>query len=288
MLRHGWDGETPRSFVAREETTGEVVGVALYWVSEWDNQDFAWLDLTVAPAHRRRGIASRLIEAMSDLARETGRTKLGADGWDNEASRGFAEKHGLSVGSKAINRRQFLADVDPDVLAKLRDEAEHASDDYELIRIVGPTPEDLIDDVVVMTAAINDAPTDDLEIEDQVFTAERVRNYERAIARRGQRFYHLIARQRSTGDLAGHTIVAVEEERPTVGHQHDTSVLEAHRGHRLGLLLKADMVQWLAEVEPQLVSVDTWNAESNDHMIHVNELLGYRVLGRGLEFQRTL
>ena len=48
------------------------------------------------------------------------------------------------------------------------------------------------------------------------------------------------------------------------------------------------MMQWLAEVEPQLESVDTWNAESNDHMIGVNEQLGYRVLGRGVQFQRTL
>jgi peptide/nickel transport system ATP-binding protein len=43
-----------------------------------------------------------------------------------------------------------------------------------------------------------------------------------------------------------------------------------------------------AEEEPQLREVDTWNAESNDHMIGVNELLGYRVLGRVLDFQRPV
>jgi hypothetical protein len=41
-------------------------------------------------------------------------------------------------------------------------------------------------------------------------------------------------------------------------------------------------------VEPQLETVDTWNAESNDHMIGVNERLGYEVLGREVEFQRDL
>jgi hypothetical protein len=65
-------------------------------------------------------------------------------------------------------------------------------------------------------------------------------------------------------------------------------VVRDHRGHRLGLLLKAGMLLWLAETEPQLESVDTWNAESNDHMIAVNEQLGYRVMGRGLQFQRML
>ena len=48
------------------------------------------------------------------------------------------------------------------------------------------------------------------------------------------------------------------------------------------------MLLWLAEAEPQLATVDTWNAESNDHMIAVNEALGYRVMGRELQFQKSL
>ena len=77
-------------------------------------------------------------------------------------------------------------------------------------------------------------------------------------------------------------------ERPGIGHQHDTSVVGAHRGHRLGLLLKASMLQWLAEERAAAGEVDTWNAESNDHMIGVNEQLGCVVMGRRLEFQRDL
>ena len=73
-----------------------------------------------------------------------------------------------------------------------------------------------------------------------------------------------------------------------MAHQHDTSVLREHRGHRLGLLLKAEMMRWLAEQEPQIAAIDTWNAETNDHMIAVNERLGYRVMGRELAFQRRL
>ena len=48
------------------------------------------------------------------------------------------------------------------------------------------------------------------------------------------------------------------------------------------------MVSGCADAEPQIRSLDTWNAESNDHMIGVNELLGYRVMGRELVFQRHL
>ena len=69
---------------------------------------------------------------------------------------------------------------------------------------------------------------------------------------------------------------------------HDTAVAAAHRGHRLGLLLKADVMRWLAGAEPQVATVDTWNAASNDHMIAVNERLGYRVMGSCPGYQRRL
>ena len=48
------------------------------------------------------------------------------------------------------------------------------------------------------------------------------------------------------------------------------------------------MLRWLREDEPQLLTVDTWNAESNDHMIGVNEILGYQVMGREWAYQRQL
>ena len=161
----------------------------------------------------------------------------------------------------------------------------HAGD-YELERIEGGSPAELLEALAVATAAINDAPLDDLEIEDEVFTADRVAAYENTELASGHRLYRVIARHRVSGDIAGLTVVTVDSENPARGEQEDSSVVRAHRGHRLGLLLKADMMRWLAEVEPQLETLDTWNAESNDHMIGVNERLGYRVMGRELQFQR--
>jgi hypothetical protein len=105
---------------------------------------------------------------------------------------------------------------------------------------------------------------------------------------RGHRLHRVLARHRATGALAGHTVVLVDEERPALGVQHDTAVAAAHRGHRLGVLLKTEMQRWLRGSEPQLAQITTFNAESNDHMIGVNELLGYRVLGRELELQKRL
>ena len=284
-LVHGWDGEPDTGYLGVED--GLPVAVGTVATSEYDNLKLAWLGIKVHPYHRRRGIGTRMLEEMLAQARALGRTTFGIDAWESEGAAAFAALHGFEARSKAINRRQELADVDWAELTRRYEEALAAAGDYELVRRVGPTPDEDLAAVAEMSAAINDAPTDDLDIEDEVYSAERIRGYERAQEGRGYRLHRVVARHRATGELAGHTAVIVDGDRPTRGEQHDTSVVGSHRGHRLGLLLKADMNLWLREAEPQLETIDTWNAESNDHMIGVNELLGYRILGREIEYQKS-
>jgi RimJ/RimL family protein N-acetyltransferase len=56
-----------------------------------------------------------------------------------------------------------------------------------------------------------------------------------------------------------------------------TAVVPAHRGHRLGLLVKIAMLELLAEREPAIRRIYTGNAGSNAHMIAINEQLGYHI-----------
>lgn len=283
-LTWGWDGEPDTVFLAR--VGGEPVGVGSVSTTEYDNLHLAWLGVRVVPERRRRGHGSEILESILAEARSRGRTTFGSDAWDDAGFAAFAKTHGFEPASVAINRRQVLADVDHVELVRRYDEALGLATDYELVRRLGRTPDDELPAAAEMAAAINDAPTDDLDLEDEVFSAERIRAYELAQEARGDRMYRVFARHRATGALAGHTVVVVDGDRPVQGHQHDTSVVASHRGHRLGLLLKADMNLWLREAEPQLERVDTWNAESNDHMIGVNELLGYRIMGREIQYQR--
>ena len=69
--------------------------------------------------------------------------------------------------------------------------------------------------------------------------------------------------------------MAVDPEDPGWGYQLMTAVIRAYRGHRLGLLLKLAMMELLATTEPRLERLETMNAASNEHMIAVNDALGY-------------
>jgi GNAT superfamily N-acetyltransferase len=289
MLRYGWDGEPPHVYAGRVD--GDLAGLLAIDLPVRENTHLAWISATVHPRFRRRGYGSELLAFGIERGREAGRRVLGTDGWDLPHARAFAARHGFEQKSVEVARRQVMADLDWPVLDKLYDEARLAARDYELVRITGGVPDDLLDAVVTMTAAINDAPTDDLDVDDEVYTPERIRAFEHAMTAADgwdRTVYRVVARHNESGELGGHTVVAVEHERPHLGWQLDTSVLRAHRGHRLGLLLKIEQLRWLREAEPQLVSFDTWNAESNSHMIAVNEQLGYRIVGRGLSYQRPL
>ena len=286
QFRHGWDGEVETPFLGLVD--GSPVAVGRLATSEYDNLHLAWLGVQVHPDDRRRGHGSELLDLLVAEARALGRTSIGLDGWDNAGTRAFAARHGLEQKSVAIQRRQLVADLDWGSIERLHAGAVAAATDYEIVRREGRTPDAELEAAAEMTMAINDAPTDDLDIEDEVYSPERVRGYEDAQLARGFRLFRVLARHRKTGELAGHSVVVVEGDRPEIAHQHDTSVVAGHRGHRLGLLLKTEMNLWLREEEPQLVSIDTWNAESNDHMIGVNDAIGYRVMGRELEFQRSL
>lgn len=286
MLRHGWDGEPPVYGVGL--VGDQVVGGATMWASTRDNLTSAWLDLGVHPEHRRRGYGSDLVAWLGHQALARGRTTVGFESWDSSALHAFAAAHGFEQKSVIVGRRMLLADTPPDLAEQVRATQDGPAAAYEVVVVPVPAPEELIEDLAAVFGDINDAPHDDIEIEEEVFEPERVRGYEQAQLGMGQRLHQLVARHRETGVLAGHTIVAVYRTRPQIGDQHNTVVRGGHRGHRLGWLLKAAMLLHLAEVEPQLVSLDTSNAETNRHMIAVNEELGYRVTGRQPVFQKHL
>ena len=61
-------------------------------------------------------------------------------------------------------------------------------------------------------------------------------------------------------------------------------MIRPHRGHRLGLLVKTAMLDLLATAEPEIEQILTGNAAANEHMIAVNEQLGYKVVKPGWNF----
>jgi GNAT superfamily N-acetyltransferase len=277
-MRYGWDLEPAEHYLYAPDAAGDPVGVLAVDLPTRDNLHLIWAQIWVHPDDRRRGHGSVIMNEVLRIARQTKRNTI----WvgtaeDDQGARCFVEKFGFRYASHDARRRQVLADIDRTEIQRLWASAETAASDYCLQRLRPPTSEEILSELVEVTAAINDAPMGELTYEDQKFDLQRVQDLETALIGRGDRGYRTIARHRQTGEMGGHTIVITHPLRPYVGLQADTAVARHHRGHRLGLLLKIDMMRWLAEVEPQLKIIETWNNIDNKFMINVNEALGYRL-----------
>jgi len=278
-LTVGWGGDPREVWLTRSPADGSVAGWYRLELPELENLDQADLLLVVHPAQRRHGLGHALLEHAAARAAANGRTVLSGQvrlGSDGEP---FARAVGAEQGLVDVQRVMDLQATGRDRLARLRADAEQKAAGYSLVSWTGQVPEEFIDRAAALYAALNDAPHDPRDAP-AVWDARRVR--ERVNALRpvyGLRTYAVAARHDATGELAGFSEVAVDPSDPGWGHQMLTGVTRAHRGHRLGLLVKAAMAQWLKAAEPQLERIQTWNAESNRYMIAVNEALGYTVLG---------
>lgn len=173
-------------------------------------------------------------------------------------------------------------------LTAMRDEAEaFAGEGYEVIRWVGPTPEDLLDDMAVLRSRMStDAPVAGLAFEEADWDAERVRVGDRRSAARQQDWVTTVVRHTPSGLLAGYTDLYWHRDRPEGVFQEDTLVRSDHRGHRLGMLIKAANLLALLDENPHGDRVHTWNAAENEYMLSINEALGFEINGFEGAWQR--
>lgn len=262
---------------------GDVLGEVSADAPTTHNRDLVWVRGNVHPFARRQGWGRRLL---AEVDAAFGRSRVQAVAWDGSDGPLALEAMGFAPGMANAVRRIDVHGTPASTWQRLYDEAAAVARDYALERVVGPTPADDLDAMARLAATINDAPADE-GVEDEPFDAEGVRRFDEAMARRRQTMYRVVARHRPTGEPAGLSMLAVDEFAPEVAFQEDTSVVPAHRGHRLGLLMKADMMRWIREERPEVRATDTWNATSNHHMIAVNEALGARVVATNRNWSLT-
>ncbi|MCH7231223.1 GNAT family N-acetyltransferase [Glycomyces sp. L485] len=276
---------------------GTVVGHLGIQMPAKDNLHMAEADLEVHPDWRRRGVGTRLLELLEERAAVNGRDTVISYAVDeifdrpgtDTPGKHFAEKHGYAVADTEICRRNDLTKVDDDDLARRFAEAWERAGGYELVEWTVRTPEELVDGVARMEARMwTDPPMGELDIRPAVYDAERIRAEEQSLADRGQLTVAAAVRRVDSGEVAGYTAINVDPGEEEFAWQDDTIVDPAHRGRRLGTILKIANQRQLRRYRPMIRYVVTWNAEVNSHMIDINEAVGYRRFFRELVFQKKL
>src|SRR5215212_251669 len=265
-------------WVARDPD-GRLLGRATLWIEHREeNQHFAELWLVVRPEARRRGLGRRLLEVAVERAREKGRTTL--MGMPVVGSEGAAAARALGAEVALVNRisRLRTVELDRSLLEGWVARAPERAAGYSLVAFEDPTPEDLLEQFASLMAVMNTAPRGDMDMEDEIYTPEVIREFEASMGRKGTSLWTLAARHDATGDLAGYTTLFFPKHRPWQAQQGDTGVDPAHRNKGLGRWLKAVNLLRLLDERPEVQVIDTGNASTNEPMLNINVALGFRPL----------
>jgi len=288
-----------------------VIGYLAVNMPLQDNTHTAHVDLGVRPAARRQGVGTALFAAAEALVRADGRTNLTMstdqaaeppEGPDTMvATTGSGRVSTTDAGTRFALQRGFALEqvdrysrfdlpFDPAFVAEHRARAEAtAGPDYGIVTWRGATPEEWVDQFALLNTRMStDAPLGGLDLEEDVWDAERVRTTEKQFEERGIELLVLAAEHLPTHTLAAFTAFMAVPNTDEFVHQNDTLVLKEHRGKRLGMLVKTANLQRLAAERPSVRRIGTWNAEENSYMLAINVALGFRPAGGSGEWQLKL
>lgn len=261
--------------------------------------DTAWHQVLVHPEHRGRGIGTAMADLFLEISRAHGARKVLAWAMHPEAA-GERRSPATGIGSipqddafaRFLDGRGFRFEqverisrlplpIDRDAVRASLSRAAERSADYRLVRWVDRTPEHWLPDMAeLQTRMTTDAPSAGMEEPPDPFDVARVRRLEDHRAEGGATTLVVAAEHVPSGRLAGFTELSLRADAPTGPvFQEATLVLREHRGHRLGMAVKAENLLQLAETHPGHPSVITWNAEENRFMLDVNEALGFVRIG---------
>lgn len=255
-----------------------VVGAAVQWFFLLDNTNKTWLEVYVDPAERRRGIGGALVEYAVERARCDGRTQVTGESTCHFAEREdgpllrFAAAHEFRNANMAVCRRLLLP-VAAELLDQIAAEAAAHQGDYVVESFVHGLPEALVPSYCqLLNQLAVEAPMGEFDWEAESVTPEILAEHLRKMAGVNRVRYTSVAHLDGQVVALSDIIVTKGEAR---ADQWATIVDRAHRGHRLGAAVKVANLRNLAAHEPGVTEVHTENAETNAHMVGINERLGF-------------
>lgn len=274
---------------------GKLLGNALLDLPLRDNTHSAYLFAAVAPEARRRGLGTVLFDRMEQIAAEAGRSVWMT--WASEPAPApgtavLAPTTGVGVVAADAPRTRFNAGrgyvleqverhsqlelpVDPALLDRLWSDALPHADGYRLVTWLGRTPIERYPDMIALHRAMStDAPAGGVDYREEAWDDERIRQADDRAEAVGRAKITAAMEHVESGRLVAYSDVYLPGDKPCV-FQGDTLVMQQHRGHRLGWLVKIAVLRELWRLDPHRTRLHTWNAGENNWMLAINETLGF-------------
>jgi GNAT superfamily N-acetyltransferase len=288
------DGPERTQPVLARNAAGRPIGISHLETFTTENQHVARTEIYVVPEARRLGVGRALLEAIEDMARIGGRTQLTAR--DEVPSRpdfvncapSFAAAHGFRPVQVMVRRERSLP-LDEEQRRRLLENPTATPVGYTIETFSDRwSDRDVADRAELGRRMSTDAPHEGQDLDEELWTVERVRQLEALLAAQNRAKVISAARHDATGKVVGFTEIAVPLGAPESVWQHDTLVLREHRGHGLGYAMKLANLVEVSTRYPAARYVNTWNAQENGPMIAVNDAMGFEVSAHSTTWMKEL
>ena len=269
--------------LAAVATDGTVLGIGIYGGEFERNLDLAWINLFVPEQARQQGADVALMEQACEIAAADGRTRISTQLSAAISPDTFAEKLGARNQGTVLAAKLDLAAIDHDQYAAWAEPSAHNAR-YRLVRWSDRCPDELAESYCAARDAMHDQPADEFAYEFARTELGQMRADEEHLIRYGAR-HQVLAAVDDAGQVAGFAEFVTYPDEPEVVDIWSTGVARGHRGHGLGLRLKAAATLWMRELHPAARWVDTANHEGNAPMIRINQTLGYQPTERWFAYE---
>ncbi|MFX0125338.1 MAG: GNAT family N-acetyltransferase [Candidatus Hodarchaeota archaeon] len=238
------------------------------------NAHIAFGFLFVDQEFRRLGIGTDLLKILVTKALEEKKTVFQV-GSHLQSAYAFCKVFGGKIAITEEESRLNLADIDWNMIEKWKKEGSSKAKGVSLKRFETVAQDDIEDFCQLSTELLNQVPKEDLEWEANE-TPETRRQREDREKKLGTIWTTIISRE-ANGTISGLTETFYHPDRATLLYQGLTGVKEEYRGRGLGKWLKAEMVSYVKERFPDVKSIVTDFALTNDPMIAINRRLGFKL-----------